>query len=579
MLLRVLVLMILLIQTSFVFGNAGLDVVFVIDESGSMWGSKRHPKANDKYRHRISIVENVILRLAEQVKGTSRVHHISVIEFGGDTPTSVAVPISNMVLKYDPAHPDAVVDNALYEVLTTLYTRKHNMGNTNTSLAMRTALTEFQKLKTASGGVTREQKLLIITDGRPYTYRKQLSHLQRDIKNQASTLKYGKVGLWVVGLNDASNYWNSGDGEFWEEVVGFKNAHLAQTSFPSIAMIVQHIIDQWLDVESVSLLQETYHSRPYLTRIVFNAHFSKPGAQLEIIDPNGYPVSRTTGTTQQRTYARYVIEKEDVIVGTYQINKRSSSGYKIFVEQHPPTLLYIGPQGTINQNVKNRIVFKIMQGTQGLTEFPYWPVTAKIRVIPPVGHPQILPAIFEGKGKYSASWTPTQLGIHQFDFQVKVEVQTDKGPRHYDLVDDKITAQVEVLAYTPSHSASSAIPDNAIWLHLEQPDPEKGLGRYPWDKTVIIDFSVYKGEHQITTLQKLVKQPETWLTLEVMDKSGIPLSAPISLKVKENIFSAQISIEELQQQRDVLIYQLNLRVTSTSQQLLTHQKLYGIWLP
>jgi hypothetical protein len=574
MLIRILVLMTLIIQTTYVFGNTEFNIVLVIDESGSMWGSSQHPKANDKYRHRISIVENVIVRLAEQVKGTPLVHRLSVIEFGGDTSVSVAVPISNLELRYDPAKPDELVSKAKMRVASTLYSRKRNMGNTNTSLAMKTALAEFQKLDAARLGTPRERHMLIITDGRPYTYKKTLSDLQRDIKKHAKELDQSKVNLWIVGLNDASNYWNTGDGEFWEELVGIEKARLAQTSFPSIATVVQHIVDQWLKVKSVPLLTEEYHSRPYLKQIVFNVHLSKPGTKLEIIDPNGQPLSQAEGTPQQGTYARYVVN--NIIVGTYQINKLSQSGYKIFVEEHAPTLTFIGPHGSINQNVKNRIVFKVMQGEQGLQELPQWPVTAQISVTPPSGNLQLLPATFEGDGKYSAHWTPIEIGHHKFYFQAKVNVQTNKGPRQYDLVDTSVTGSVEVQAYMPSQKQSfqPPVPKNAIWLHLETPDPEDGLNLSPWADTATIKLSLYEGQDQVTTIENLVDKPDTWLTLEVMDKSGIALSEqPIPLKVEGEYFVAQISDSWWTAD------QLHLRVVAEHNRLPEDRKLHGIWLP
>ncbi|MCK5716909.1 MAG: VWA domain-containing protein, partial [Thiomargarita sp.] len=147
MLIRILIMITLMLPTSLVFGQAEFNIVLVIDESGSMWGSRHHPEANDQYRHRVSIVENVLVRLAEQVKGTSLVHRISVVEFGGDAAVSVNVPISNFELKYDPAKPNDIISNAKSIIARTLYARKRNMGNTNTALAIQTALTEFKKIE------------------------------------------------------------------------------------------------------------------------------------------------------------------------------------------------------------------------------------------------------------------------------------------------------------------------------------------------------------------------------------------------------------------------------------------------
>ncbi len=572
MLLRFLFFVTLIIQIPYVFGNTGLDVVFMIDQSGSMWGSKAHPKANDKNKHRISIVENVIVRLAEQANGTPLVHRVSVVEFGGDNPVSVAVPISVLELKYNPAKPNEIVSKARRSVANVLHTRSRNMGNTNTPLAMQTTLAEFSKLKAASGGEPREREILFITDGRPYTYKNKLNHLQSDIKKHAKDLELSKISLWVVGLNDASNYWNTGDGVFWENVTGLEQTRFAETSFPNIAAVVQDIVDQWLNVESLSLLGNEYHSRPYLKRIVFNVNFSKPGAKLELLDPKGSPIPIAANTPKEGTYARYVVNSP--MVGTYQLKKLSPAGYKIFVEENAPTLTFIGPHGTINQNIKNRIVFKVMQDEQGLQELPQWPVKATVIVTAPSGHKQILPATFNGDGKYVAAWTPTEVGQHQFDFQAKVSVQTNKGPKQYDLVTGSVTGSVEVLPNT--QASKPAVPDNAIWLHLETPDPEEGLNLSPWAKTATVKMSLYEGEHQVTTFENLVSEPDTWLTLEVMDESGVSVSKPIALKTENEYFVAQSPIRL---ESWLFPGQLHLRFAAQPNRLPESRVLHGIWLP
>ncbi len=563
------------------FGGNELDIVFVIDESGSMWGSKQHPKANDKYRHRASIVENVITRLAEQAKGTSQVYHVSVIEFGGDKPTSARVLISNLQLKYNPAKPDEIISQTRLRVSAALYRRTQNMGNTNTPLAMKLALAEFRKLEAANGGVARERKLLIITDGRPYIYNENLKNLRNDIQNYADDLKSAKVELWLVGLNDASNYWNTGDGEFWENVAGIDKARLAETSFPSIAAVVQDIVDHWLHQNSISLANEEYHSRPYLKRITFNVHSHKPGAKSQLIDPNGQPIPPENGTGQQGTYIRYIVDNP--IVGTYTIKKLSNSAYKVFVEENAPTLIYIGPQGMINQNVKNRIVFQVMQGENGLQEIPQWPVTAKVSITPPSGIIQTLPATFKGDGKYSATWIPTEVGKHQLKFEATVEVQTDKGPKQYELVDgNSAIGEVEVQAYTPppgvASSSTTLVPKNALWLHLETPNLEDGLSLLPWEDRALVKFSLYKGEELVTTLGDVVNNPDSWLKLELMDKSGIALSKqPIPLKVEDSYFVAEIPIKR---GWSLSSNKLHLRVTAEPHRLREDNlELNGIWLP
>jgi hypothetical protein len=72
--------------------------------------------ANDPNGLRISIVKKAIGRLARQVQGTSMIHQVSVIEFGGDAKRGqkdISVIVSNCELQYDPHHPGQTIPIAI----------------------------------------------------------------------------------------------------------------------------------------------------------------------------------------------------------------------------------------------------------------------------------------------------------------------------------------------------------------------------------------------------------------------------------------------------------------------------------
>ncbi len=584
-----LILLICLIQIPYVFGNDGLDVVFLIDQSASMSGSQSHPTPNDRHGHRISIVKNVVHRLAEQVEGTPLVHRISVVEFG----SLVKVPISNLALSYDPTMPPGTMTkNAIRHLESSLNSKE--MNNTNTPSAMKAVLTEFRQLTAASTGGIRHSQFLFITDGRPRVRRPaftgrliQINQLWRDIENNAKNLVRLKITLWVVGLNDASNYWNSGDGLFWEKLAGHDKARLAHTSFPNIADLVQDIVGEWLNINTVTLEQDKYHSRPYLKRIVFNAHFSQLGGQLSIIDPNGLSVPISAGTPQQETYARYLVDNPTI--GTYQlINKNRRVSYKVFVEEELPNLQFLGPLGTTNQQVERDIVFKVVQQGQALDVLPQWPINAQVHVTAPSGATQTLSATFEGDGKFAAAWKPTEIGQYLFDFQGTIAVNTTQGIKQYALVDDSVARQagsVEVLAYTPPPNLSAtglnlSVPDTALWLHLENPAPEEGLNISPWAETTQVKMSLYQGNNPVTTLDNLVTEPETWLRLEKMDPSGKPM-LEMPIRLENGYFVAQLPLQLNTANGEGWWYpgQIHLHVVAASNRLAADRKLNGIWLP
>jgi hypothetical protein len=584
--LRLLVLSLFLIQIPYAVGNEGLDVVFLIDQSASMSGSRLHPTPNDKYGHRISIVKNVVHRLAEHVENTSQVHRISVVEFG----SQIQVPISNLELNYDPsAPPGTTARNAVREIQSSLKSKE--MNNTNTPKGIKATLTEFRKLSAANtSGGKRQRQLLFITDGRPRVRGPAftgplipINRLWRDITKQAPDLKDKGITLWVVGLNDASNYWNGGDGVFWEKMAGYDKARLADTSFPNLATLVQDIVGKWLNVNNLALETDEYHSRPYLKQIVFSAHFNKPGAPLKIIDPNGLAIPVSAGTSHREMYARYVVDNPTP--GTYRLTKKAPGFiYKVFVEEKLPTLQFLRPLGTTNQNVETNIVFKVIQGGRALDVLPQWPIDAKVTITAPSGKVQTLPATFEGDGKYAAAWKPLEIGEHLFDFQGYITVNTTDGAKQYKLLAESVAhhaGRVEVVAYTPPPNAPSTnTPNTALWLRLETPKPEEGLTISPWAEKATLKMALYEGNQRVTALNQLVTAPETWLRLEKMHESGKPL-LEIPLKVEQNAFVAELPIQLNIANGEGWWYpgQLHLHLVAQPNQLPEDRKLNGIWLP
>ena len=117
---------------------SGLDMVVLVDHSGSMWGSPEVDyRSNDREDHRVGVAQNILIRLAEHARDVRMFHRMSVINFG----TKVDVALSGLELKYDPASPESVVRLARENAAKSIIERE--MSNTNTSGAMEGAAKEF----------------------------------------------------------------------------------------------------------------------------------------------------------------------------------------------------------------------------------------------------------------------------------------------------------------------------------------------------------------------------------------------------------------------------------------------------
>src|SRR6185436_13807250 len=120
---------------------SGLDVIILIDQSGSMFGAGPRSIGNDKYNHRIGQAKNIVYRLAEHVEGTTLVHRVSVIDFGSKA--AVVFP-SQLRLSFVPGDPGRAIREA--KTLAERYLIPKNLGDTNTPEAVALGIQELEKM-------------------------------------------------------------------------------------------------------------------------------------------------------------------------------------------------------------------------------------------------------------------------------------------------------------------------------------------------------------------------------------------------------------------------------------------------
>jgi hypothetical protein len=518
----------------------GLDVTILIDQSGSMWGAPGQrcggqscATRNDQYNHRIGQTKNVIYRLAEHVENTPFVHRVSVIDFGSDA----GVALSNHEIRFDPNHPGKALRDAR-TVVERVVTHKDGVNgiNTNTPRAMEAALGEYRKMAASRPNTGRQRVLLIVTDGSPNNPPASDAALQDAVRQRANdlNLKGPGEGLWVVGLNDASNYWNDGDGQFWQGVAGQNHAVLAETASSKIFTVIQNIVDGWLGSNSKLVTGNEYQCPPYLRRIVFNVNFTTPGSAIRIVDTGGKDVPLGSGgpTTNPNTFARFIVD--DPAPGAYQLIKDPSRHYTVSVEETSADIRRLSPARATSQAIDARIVFQANTG-QGtpIALLPAWPIDASIVITPPGGAPARTPANFIGDGKWEAKWKPPGAGIYTVRIEGLVTMPDgtsrdvfDSSARSYD---DKL--EVNNL--------------NPYLLRMEDPNPADGFRVMPGTSSAKLSFKLVDAKNApVTDPATVVNDPATWLSLQLIDKSGAPLpGAAIPLKPGSNgSFDAAVPI-------------------------------------
>lgn len=493
-------------------GFSGLDVTILLDQSGSMWQNPR----NDRYAHRIGQSKNLIYRLAEHVEGTSLVHRLSVIDFG-DTAT---VALSNLIIRYDPADPGGALRDAK-AVVERVVTDKP-LRNTNTPDAMSLALSEYAKMDAAQSLSGRRRVLLIITDGRPDLPGHSLPDLQTAIRTQAQALKGQKIETWVVGLNDASNYWNDGDGAFWESVTEQPGrARLAETS-SKIFTIMQDIVDDWLGSKSSPLNGDEFNCSPYLRRIVFSINMGQPRSAVGVTDPYGQDISASSGgpSISPGNFARFVVD--DPKIGVYKIKRDPTRSYNWRVEVTAADIKRLSPARATGLEAPARILFQARNSKGApLDMLPEYPINGVIVISPPSGNAIEIKADYLGDGKFSARWPPPAFGTYRVRIKGLVKL---KNGQEVDVFESNASSYDEILEVNNLH---------AYFIKFEDPDPASGFRVIRPSGEAQLRFVVVDAKgNKVTNLAGLVKDPNSWLQMDRVDQSGAPLpgaSLPLSL--------------------------------------------------
>src|SRR5215213_9569854 len=503
----------------------GLDVVILIDQSASMWGAR----ANDLWEHRIGQTKNIVYRLAEHVEGTSFVHRFSVIDFGDEASTAFPAPLA---LRYDPKDPGKALREA--KALVERYVTAKNLRDTNTPDAMALGFKELERMASSERLEGRRRVMLLLTDGRPDLPKQGVSReeLRNRIKGHANELKSGDVEIWVVGLNDATNYWNEEDGKFWEEIAGAGHARLAETASTNISTLVQEIVNEWLEVHGTAVDKE-YECPPYLRRIIFNINFGLPRAPISVFTPGGLEIPLSSGgaASSPGTFARFVVD--DPLPGIYQINQDPSRSYKNFVETFSPEIERLSPVAATSVETETRIVLQARDSKgQPLEILPDWPINASVIITSPSGVAVEIPATFKGEGKFELRWKPPATGI--YNVRPKGLVRLKNGST-FDVFGSNAHSFNEKLEVNDSRP---------YWLQMISPDPAWGVRLSPGQDSTRIEFALIDNKReQVTKPESVLKDPATWLALQLVDKSGVPLSAPVPLRLTSaGTFEASIPV-------------------------------------
>lgn len=505
-----------------------VDLVVAIDQSGSMWGNPAvHPGKNDPWQHRIGATKHIVFRLIENAADTNAIHRFSIVEFADDA----QVPLSGQVIRVDKSDPSSV--DRLRALLETSVTAK-DWGNTNTAAALDAALGELRAMRRSDPPGPRRRVVLLITDGKPTVPGVDNGQLRSLIRARARQLAAEGAELWVVGLNDADDYWTAGEGAFWEELAGKNHARLAENASAAMPSIFQDVVDEWLGGgHSKRVRGDRYDCPPYLRRIVFHVTFGRPRGDVRILDPDGNAVPRSAGgpAVSPGTFALFGVD--DPKPGTYTIEKDGSRAETIYVEELSAAVERLEPSGESDAGVETPLVFRARKASgDPLQAIAGFPIDASVTVTDSAGHRVELPAKAGSGGRFAATWKPAKPGRYNAVLHGIVR-GTDGKP--YDIFANAGGS------YSPVVDVGSRQPYS---LRLAAPDPVKGLRTAPWSSSAGLRFELLGPDGNVAKVAGLVAQPDHWLTIQSLGSGGRAIGAPVPLRVDaDGRFAAAIPID------------------------------------
>lgn len=499
-------------------GYTGIDLVVLIDQSGSMWGYRPdHPELNDKYGHRAGIAQEIVVRLLGDVWRSPLVHRFSVIDFGDET----EVVWSNQVLRYDPKDPGAL-DRHVRSQLSARIRPRTGDGwvNTNTPAAVEQGLQELAKMAAGDPRTGRRKIVLVITDGRANRPPADLRTMRDRVAYQAGRLKDAGAELWAVGLNDSDYYWLDGDGAFWESLTGPRRARIADRASTTLPSVVGKMVDEWLGRRPPDHeVKDHYLCPPYMSRLSFRVTSSIPHGSVRILDPAGVAIPRTAGGpgSDPGTFALFSVN--DPKPGRYRIEKSADRSYVVTPEEVPAGIERLLPAGAADLGAETRIVFRATTAAgRPLAPLSKWPIRASVRITPPSGPAVDLPAESTGEGRFEAVWKPGSAGVYRAELRGLVRLEDGS---------ERDVFQTGPHAYPRDLTVSNRRPFD---LELESPRVESGLRLVPWADSASVELSLRDAEgRQVEDLSGPVREPETWLSLVAVDASGVPLAEPVPL--------------------------------------------------
>lgn len=383
----------------------GADIVFVVDQSGSMSGaSGRAP--SDPFDLRADAVRYVIERIGitKLYFNQQSRYRIGVVSFGDSA--RVDLPLTEI---------SAINADGWTQERKNLQSavKSEPLGFTNIAEGLRVAHDEvFNQADPIPGD--RAKVVIVLTDGRPdlqegpdqtddtATYFRRT--LLPQVQNQFPKSDYL---FYIVAIDDINDFWPTTE-SYWSQMSASRGRALRLAGSTEMPAAFTGILEDFIHTQAVKLTPGPFQMPAYLQRVIFTILKSSPTAGAQIVRPDGVALTQG-GNVDIRSNGSLIqlIEVSRPVPGQWTITVDSNTRYDIYFEPVQATIQRIEPSRDLAQNTETTLVFQVRdQGGIPLPEAAGYPLSLQLSLESPNGS---LPSITLSRGSNDTYQTPSPV--------------------------------------------------------------------------------------------------------------------------------------------------------------------------
>ncbi len=436
----------------------GLDILFLVDQSGSMggrpFGSATNEKPSDVLGLRFQAVQYALRTLSEyrKVVAPGFSFKMAVISFGDQ---------SEVVLDWTEI--DALqaswstTEAHLLDQLSQDSFGKRNLNATNFLSAYRAAQQLFEALPSPGANQMRMRAIVTLTDGAPCVpaefhdkscanYSDQYNHMNQLIKLATDVFQPASYRLYVIGIDNKNTYWSRLE-PFWTKVVGANGIAQRVENSTQVGQVFLQILadlarvaqttsganraDSIGQVIPIGNINTSIMVPPYQESLRITVFKTQASPGISLVDASG------TRVTEQLPNVK--VSGIDSPIEVWKINNPTPGMWTIVATQpitqlnvyrdliYVPYKLEVGKADMLRYERALLTLTLLDTRGQPLPEYtdPRYRLASKVVMHTPSGSIETITLSPNRAGIYTGEFTPSQAGDYVLD--VEADTQNPDG--------------------------------------------------------------------------------------------------------------------------------------------------------